>query len=101
MSKKIEISALKPYLKKSWQRFSTHASFAAIIVILLTYVLVVWRISSLASAEPSIEDEDAATTATHIPKVNKEAIEQIQALEESNTDIHSLFDQARNNPFQE
>lgn len=101
MSKKIELASLKLHLKKYWQKFSAHAAFVAIIAILLVYVLVVWRISNLAAAEPSSEAENAARAATNIPRVNKEAIGQIQALEQSNTDIHSLFNQARNNPFQE
>lgn len=101
MSKKIDIATLKASLKKYWQKFSMHATFAVLIVVLVAYVLVVWQISKLATAEPSTQDQDAALAATNIPKVNKTAIEQIQSLEQSNTDIHSLFNQARNNPFQE
>ncbi|PJE65120.1 hypothetical protein COU91_03325 [Candidatus Saccharibacteria bacterium CG10_big_fil_rev_8_21_14_0_10_47_8] len=101
MSKKIELTSLKPRLKKYWQKFSAHAAFVVIMIILLVYVLVVWQISKLAATEPSVEAEDAAQAATNIPKVNRDAIGQIQSLEQSNTDIHSLFDQARNNPFQE
>jgi hypothetical protein len=101
MSKDIDLKAIKPMLKKSWQKVSAHLSFIVIIVVLLAYVFMVFNISKLATAEPSPEDQDLAITATNIPKVNKKAIEQIQSLEQTNTQIHSLFDQARNNPFQE
>jgi len=76
-----------------------HASFIAVLVVLIVYLFVVWKISQLAGAEPSAA-EDIATTAA-IPKVDENAIKQIEALEQSNTEIHSLFDSARKNPFQE
>lgn len=75
-----------------------HAVFVALMVVLIAYLFVVWRISQLAGAEPPAADD---TTMSAIPKVDKNAINQIQALEQSNTQIHSLFDSARKNPFSE
>ena len=76
-----------------------HASFMAVLVVLIVYLFVVWKISQLADAEPSAAEDSVATAA--IPKVDKNAIKQIEALEQSNTEIHSLFDSARKNPFSE
>jgi hypothetical protein len=55
-------------------------------------------VNSLAKVEPAA---DAPTTASLIPKVNQKSIDRIQSLEQNNTEIHSLFEEARNNPFQE
>jgi len=85
--------------KKFAQTAARHSSFAAIMIVLLAYLLVVWKISSLATAEPS--DDDVTTAASSIPKIDKKAVQQIQTLEQNNTQVHSLFNQARNNPFQE
>jgi hypothetical protein len=60
---------------------------------------VVWQISKFSTAEPSASAE--AAVATQIPKIDQKAINQIQALEQSNTEVRSLFNSARNNPFQE
>ena len=76
-----------------------HASFLGILVVLIAYIIVVTRISGMATAEPSASASVAAQTS--IPRVDQSAIKQIQSLEQSNTDVHSLFNQARNNPFQE
>ncbi|MEK7095892.1 MAG: hypothetical protein AAB896_01185 [Patescibacteria group bacterium] len=76
-----------------------HAVFIALMIVLVTYLFVVWRISQLARAELPAGADDAATSA--IPKVDKNAIEQIQALEQSSTEVKSLFDSARKNPFSE
>jgi hypothetical protein len=76
-----------------------HISFAALLGVLLAYILVVWQISHLATAEP--DPGAQAESAKRIPKIDQKAINQIQALEQNNTEIHSLFNQVRNNPFQE
>jgi hypothetical protein len=99
MKLNLNIKNLQTKLSRLLKKLALHASFAAIIATLLIYILVVWRISSLATAEPSSSDEAAAST--QIPKIDQKAINQIQALEQSSTEVHSLFTEARNNPFQE
>jgi hypothetical protein len=69
------------------------------VAVLLAYILVVIQISQLSNAEPDPSRQAAAST--KIPKVDQNAINQIQKLEQSNTEVHALFNQARNNPFQE
>jgi Na+-transporting methylmalonyl-CoA/oxaloacetate decarboxylase gamma subunit len=83
------------FLKKAGK----HMAFAAVMIVLLAYIFVVWKISKFSTAEPSASAEAAA--ATQIPKIDQNAIKQIQALEQSNTEVRSLFNSARNNPFQE
>lgn len=101
MSKNLDLKALVPLAKKHLAVVQKHLAFIFVMVILLSYVFVVWKISNLATVEPTAEEEAAALTATTIPKVNKNAISQIEALEKNNAEVRSLFEQARNNPFQE
>lgn len=100
MSKKVNFS-IKGLLAKSKKLLpvlAKHASFIVVLVILIVYLFVVWRISQLAGAEPPAADNVAAAA---IPRVDKNAINQIQALEKSSTEVHSLFNSARKNPFSE
>lgn len=101
MNKDIDLKSIniKPLLAKVFKKLSGHALFAALFVVLLVYVIVVFKISNLAKAEPT--PEQVSTVPTLIPKVDQKVINQIQSLEDNNTQIHSLFEQARNNPFQE
>ena len=96
----LDLKSIKPKLKKYLQLLNKHLVFAVLLVILLAYLLVVWRISGLATAEPNTSDTSAEIS-TAIPKVDKKAVQQILTLEQSSTEIHSLFNSARNNPFQE
>ncbi len=100
MSKNININSkeLLASIKKLLPVLVKHAAFIATILVLLVYLFVVWRISQLAGAEPAADQEAASVS---IPKVEKNAINQIQALEQSNVQVHSFFNSARNNPFSE
>jgi hypothetical protein len=104
MSKDLKVLNLKsiklmPLVAKYSKKYSRHTPFILLLVVLLTYVYVVARISALSKAEPPANQ--APDTSTLIPRVNQKAIDQIQSLETNNTQIHSLFEQARNNPFSE
>lgn len=101
MSQDINLSQILPRLKKFYMLGLKHLTFIVIIVILLVYVFVVARISSLTSAEPTPEAEAAALAETNIPKVDKKAVEKIQALEQNSTELQSIFNEARRNPFLE
>ena len=98
-TKKSTISDLKPLLTRSSKKFSKHAAFAGLLIVLLAYLVVVYKISSLSKAEPS--PDQTSNTASLIPKIDPKAISQIQSLEDNNTQVHTLFEQARNNPFSE
>jgi Na+-transporting methylmalonyl-CoA/oxaloacetate decarboxylase gamma subunit len=95
----IDIKSLRAKFKKLLPVLYKHASFIIVLAVLIVYLFVVWRISQLAGAEPPAGTDALTTSAA--PKVDKNAIDQIQALEQSNTEIHSLFDSARKNPFSE
>jgi len=99
MKKDLNLKSIKRQFSKSTKLLSRHAAFIGVMVVLISYVFLVWEISRLSIAEPS--SDDSTLVQTQIPKVDKKAVNQIQSLEQNNTDIHSLFDSARNNPFQE
>lgn len=95
----IDLKAIQKRITKFSKAESKHAAFLGILIVLLMYVAMVWKISGLATAEPS--SDDTAIVQSKIPKVDKKAVNQILNLEQNNTQVHSLFNQARNNPFQE
>lgn len=101
MSGQINIHQILEVAKKKLHALAGHGAFLFVIGILLSYVFVVWRISQLANTEPTQAQEQAVLAESDIPKLNKKAIEQIQTLENNSAAVHSLFEQARNNPFKE
>ncbi len=101
MNADLNLKRIVDKAKKISAKLVVHLPFIFILVVLLSYLFVVWKISSLATVEPTTEQESAALAQSDIPKVNKKAVAQIESLEKNNTEVHSLFEQARNNPFDE
>lgn len=101
MNTNLDLKSIKlgPLIANFYRRFGKHTAFAALLIILLCYIFVVFRINTLANAEP--DSTQQVTITNSIPKIDKTAVNQIQSLEQSNTEVHTLFEQARNNPFQE
>jgi len=101
MSKEINLKSfnLVPAARKLYSKYGGHAVFGAVLLVLLVYVFVVIRINSLANAEPSLDQQNKVTSS--VPHIDANTIDQIQNLENNNTDVHSLFEQSRTNPFQE
>jgi hypothetical protein len=105
MSKDISLKSLdiRPLIGQLSKKYSRHAVFAAIILVLLAYIFVVFQISRLSNAEPATGQNSSNPLV--IPQVDQKAISNIQTLEDNNTNIKASFDNAkqsvRTNPFQE
>ncbi len=75
------------------------ALFFAIFVVLL-YGLVLLHINNLQNAQPSDQAITSQVKAANTPHIEQSVIQQIQSLQDNSVSVQSLFDQARNNPFQ-
>ena len=101
MNTKLDLKSIKigPLISALSKRYGKHIVFGAVLLILLCYIFVVFKINRFANAEPDASQQVVITNS--IPKIDPNAVNQIQSLEQNNTQVHALFDQARNNPFQE
>ena len=72
-----------------------------VILVAAVYAFVFWRVQTLESQQPTdlqvSEQNDPIRTA----HVNKSVVEQLNSLQDNSVNVHALFDQARNNPFQD
>jgi predicted negative regulator of RcsB-dependent stress response len=75
--------------------------FIFFIAVLLIYGYLVFHINTLASQQPN---EDAVTErlkTVQRPKIDEDALNKIEQLEDQNIQVQTLFQQARDNPFVE
>jgi len=72
-----------------------------IVALVCVYSALVLRINMLNNQEPSDSDVSTQLQAVHPPKLDPAIIEKIQQLQDNSVDVKSLFNQARENPFQE
>lgn len=99
--KNIDLKQFKTLIYKLLSLLSKYLNFLFLITVLLIYTFLVLRISTLSKQEPS---EDAvlekANTVKRL-KLDQAEIDKIQQLEDRNIGVQSLFDSARDNPFQD
>lgn len=88
-----KLQPLLTFLKKD-----SVAIFLVIVAVIFGFLI--WRIGSLTGAEPSQDALDEKLLGVVRPKIDKDSIDKIKALQAQNVDIQSFFVD-RNNPFQE
>lgn len=94
---------IKPLLKKlqpfiNFLKRDSVMIFLAIVAIIFGFLI--WKIGSLASAEPDQDALDEKLLSVVRPRIDPEGIKKIEDLQAQNINIQSYFS-GRNNPFQE
>ncbi len=81
--------------------FKKYAVFIFVLVGLGIFGFLVFRIRTLSNREPS---ETAITEKTDQDRpinIDQSAVEKVQELQSTNIEVKTLFEQSRDNPFQE
>ncbi len=78
-----------------------YAVFISIIVVLGIAAFFVIRINQYSRIEPSDQAVEDKLQTVQRPKVDQSVLNKIQQLQDQNVQVQTLFDQARNNPFNE
>ncbi|MDB5168924.1 MAG: hypothetical protein JWO41_280 [Candidatus Saccharibacteria bacterium] len=74
---------------------------AFLVIIAAVYGYTLYGINRLSSAQPSDTSVNSEVTAIHIPKIDKAVVKQLEDLRDNSVSVQTLFEQARNNPFNE
>jgi len=94
---------IKPLLAKlspvvSFIKRDSVAIFLSIVAVIFGFLI--WRIGTLANAEPTQSEIDEKLVGVVRPKIDPASIKKIEDLQAQNINIESYFSD-RNNPFQE
>src|SRR5882757_9054159 len=71
------------------------------LLLIIIYGFLMLRVSVLNNAEPSSASLASQSKTASVPHIDSKVINQLQSLQDNSNSVQSLFDQARNNPFQE
>jgi hypothetical protein len=98
---KLDINKIPVLLSRLKDLIKPYIGFVIVIVILGMYGVVIWQIRAYVTQEPSEIKVAQELTTINIPKVDEEAINRITQLEDRNIQVKALFENARQNPFNE
>ena len=96
---KLNLNDIPAQLSGVLKKLRTYRLFIFIIFIASIYSYIVWRINVYSNAPASTSEETAQTTSQ--PRIDQATVDKIQSLQDNSVNVQSLFDQARDNPFQE
>jgi hypothetical protein len=72
-----------------------------VVFVVLVYGFVVLRINTLDNVQPSADSVSAQSDPIRTTNINPQVVKQLESLKNNHVNVQTLFDQARNNPFQE
>lgn len=104
-NKDIEFKLTKGSLTKSFAKFirlvKPYIAVLFFLLIALAYGFVILRINALSKAEvdPSAVSEQVKASPT--PRIDANAIKQLETLKDNSVNVQTLFEESRTNPFQE
>lgn len=98
---KINTKTILTKLISLLNKLRQYVVFVFIVALLLVYSLLVFRINQLNNQVPNKDDVTAKLKTVQRPKIDQSAIDKIQQLQDNSTNVQSLFNKARDNPFQE
>jgi len=72
-----------------------------LLAVIAVYGFIVFRIHALDNAKPSAEAIAAQNNPIRQARIDKSVVKKLQSLQDNSVNVQTLFEQARNNPFQE
>ena len=97
--KLFNLSDLKNQLNKIVQILNKNKLFIFIIVVILTYGYIYLKIETANSISLNSTQIQAITNPLANTRINSQVVQQIQSLQNNSVNVQSLFQNARNNPF--
>lgn len=78
-----------------------YKKFLFVMAVLIMAIFLVLRINYFSNTEPSQSAIDGQLKTVALPKFDQRVLDAIQKLQDQNVEVQSLFDKARQNPFNE
>lgn len=101
MKSSISLSSIRKSFRDFTHKVGVYKAFSFFLMLAVLYGFIVWRINVLSNAPPSSADLSSASQGASQPQIDQATVGKIQSLQDNSVNVQSLFDQARQNPFQE
>lgn len=98
---KLDVASLRELFGTVVQKIHRYSLVLFLVFVGALYALIVMQIGSLSNAQPSTDDIDKQVNAAQLPRIDQSVVDQLKSLQDNSVNVQSLFNEARNNPFQE
>ncbi len=101
MNASLSLDSAKKQLSSLVELANRYKAIAFFVIITTLYGFIVWRINVLSTAVPSQEAIAEVESAATQPRINETTIKKMESLQDNSVRVQTLFNDARNNPFEE
>jgi hypothetical protein len=95
------LESLAPQLLIIVDKLRRHAVLLFVLLLGVIYGFVLNKINTYSNVQPSSAQISAQVKTLATPQINPSIVNQLQNLKDNSVNVQALFNQARNNPFQE
>lgn len=100
MKPKLQLAALTEKGGTVLQKARRYTLVMFMVFVIGIYGFVLFRINTLSNAQPSADAVNSQVKAARIPHIDPSVVSKLQSLQDNSVSVKSLFNQARDNPFQ-
>lgn len=101
MKTSLDIHSIVKSLQKWFKLLNAYRNFIFFLLLTSLYGYIVWRINVLSTAPPSTADVSSAQQNVKLPRIPESTVQKLQGLQDNSVRVQTLFNAARQNPFQE
>ena len=101
MKTNLDLQSIIKSFQKWFQTLNTYRNFIFFLLLTSLYGYIVWRINVLSTAPPSTADVTSAQQNVQLPRIPESTVQKLQGLQDNSVRVQTLFNAARQNPFQE
>lgn len=98
---KLDLKKIQSITAKLLTLIKRYAAFIFILISLGIFGFLVIRIKSLVSREPSETTVSEKSNQNKPVNIDESAVKKVEQLKSANVEVKALFEQSRDNPFQE
>jgi len=98
--KKLNLASLRELLGTVLQKLQRYSLLLFLVFIGALYGIIIMQINSLSNMQPSSLDINNQVKAAQLPHIDQSVVKQLESLQDNSVNVQTLFNEARNNPFQ-
>lgn len=101
MSKNIQLQSLTAIGAPIGKAFKRYGGVMFFLLFAFVYAYMVLQINAFSNVQVDSSEVTAQVSTTPTPRIDAQAVKQLQSLKDNSVNVQTLFEQNRTNPFQE
>ena len=98
---KLTLSSAIDKLRAIVMRVSPYKVIIFVVLVAGLYGFIIFRINTLDNLQPTADQVSSQNDPIRTAHVDPSVVQQLQSLQDHSVNVQTLFNQARNNPFQD